>query len=251
MRFFCMDLQRLDQFLTQQHPSLSRTVIARAIQRGRVKVNGVVRNKPSFLVHKNDAIEADMAQKYVGYAGHKLEHALDHFSLDVTGKICLDSGLSTGGFADCLLQRGAKKVYGVDVGSGQIDKVLARDPRLVVMEKTNLNDVTTLPERIDLCTLDVSFTSVLILLDAVVALFKNEAASVLVLVKPQFEVGRKHVGPNGIVADPRQQKEAVERVSAAFKDKGFAVSAPALAPRKEEHGNNEFFIYCVRPALGR
>jgi 23S rRNA (cytidine1920-2'-O)/16S rRNA (cytidine1409-2'-O)-methyltransferase len=246
-----MDLQRLDQFLTQQHSSLSRTVIARAIQRGRVKVNGTVRNKPGFLVHKNDVIEADLAQKYVGYAGHKLEHALDHFNITLTGKICLDSGLSTGGFADCLLQRGAKKVYGVDVGSGQIDKVLARDPRLVVMEKTNLKDVASLPDRIDFCTLDVSFTSVILLLDAVCALFKNEAASVLVLVKPQFEVGRSHVGPNGVVADPRQQKEAVSRVAAAFESRLFTVSAPVLAPRKEEHGNNEFFLYCVRPALVR
>ena len=241
-----MELQRLDHFLSSKHEVLSRTVIARAIQRGRVTVNGIVRNKPGFLVHPKDTIVADLAQKFVGYAGHKLEHALDYFSIDVTGKICLDAGLSTGGFADCLLQRGAKKVYGVDVGTGQIDKVLARETRLIVMEKTNLNDVQELPDRIDLCTLDVSFTSVLVLIEKAVSFLKLESSAVLVLVKPQFEVGRKHVGPNGVVADVRLQKDAVVRISQAFADHGFVIKGSVLAPRKEEHGNNEFFVYCVR-----
>lgn len=243
-----MDLQRLDHFLAQQHQSLSRTVIARAIQRGRVKVNGVVRSKPGFLVHPKDAIEADLAQKYVGYAGHKLEHALDYFAIDVNSKTCLDAGLSTGGFADCLLQRGARKVYGIDVGSGQVDKVLAREPRLVVMEKTNLNDVKALPERIDFCTLDVSFTSVLGVLSAAVNLLKTEHASVLILVKPQFEVGRAFVGVNGIVTNVSKQQEAVENVKQALYERGFEVRGSTLSPRKEEHGNNEYFVYAVRVA---
>ena len=241
-----MNLQRLDQFLLNKNGSLSRTVIARAIQRGRVTVNGVLRNKPGFLVHPNDKIEADLAQKYVGYAGHKLEHALDHFLIDINNKVSVDAGLSQGGFADCLLQRGEKRIYGIDVGSGQIDKVLAREPRLVVMEKTNLNDVESLPELVDFCTLDVSFTSVLLLLDKAVSFLKPASVAMLILVKPQFEVGRKHVGPNGVVADVRLQKDAVVRISQALTDRGFVVKGSVLAPRKEEHGNNEFFVYAIR-----
>ena len=237
---------RLDSWLCQQYPQYSRTFIARAIQNGCVTVNGAVCTKAGKIVAPHDQVQATLEKKYVGFAGFKLEHALSFFNIDVTGFVCLDAGLSTGGFADCLLQHGAKKIYGVDVGSCQIDPVLAKDSRLVVMEQTNLKNVASLPEGIDFCTLDVSFTSVIPLIPVVSNLFEPQRAGIVILIKPQFEVGPAHVSSSGIVQDEREQQRACSLVAKALKDAGFVVKGITPAPRKEASGNQEFLIYAVR-----
>lgn len=237
---------RLDQLLLKKYPQLSRTFIARAIQQGCVQVNSVLCTKPGKIIAESDVVIADLIKKYVGYAGHKLEHALHSFNIDVHDLICLDAGLSTGGFADCLLQNGAKKVYGVDVGSGQIDSELAQDVRLVVMEQTNLRDVIRLDDDVDFCTLDVSFTSVIPLIVSAEKLLKPSGSTMLVLVKPQFEVGAEFVGDAGIVRDENAQQRACDLVTEALKKVGFTVRGTTEAPRKEVKGNREFFLYAIR-----
>ena len=237
---------RLDQFLLKKYSHLSRTFIARAIQQGSVQVNSVICTKPGQKIFESDLVVADLVKKYVGYAGHKLEHALHFFKIDVQDLICLDAGLATGGFSDCLLQCGAKKVYGVDVGSDQVDSALAQDVRLIVMEQTNLRDVEHLGDPIDFCTLDVSFTSVIPLIVSADKLLKASNVAMLVLVKPQFEVGAAFVGDAGIVRDEKAQKRACELVAESLRTLGFTVSGTLEAPRKEVKGNREFFLYAVR-----
>jgi len=237
---------RLDSFLCQLYPQYSRTFIARAIHDGCVNVNGIVCTKPGRAVLPQDLVTAVLSKKYVGFAGFKLEHALSFFKIDVADFVCLDAGLSTGGFADCLLQHGATKVYGVDVGSCQIDAALAQDSRLVVMEQTNFKNVESLPEGIDFCTLDVSFTSVIPLIPVASALLKFVGAGIIILIKPQFEVGHEYINSNGIVHDEKAQQRACSDVARALKNAGFSVQGITPSPRKEDAGNQEFLIYAVR-----
>lgn len=237
---------RLDAWLRERYPGFSRTFIARAINQGCVSVNGYVCTKPGKIVLVHDVVVANLEKKYVGFAGFKLEHALTAFNLDVAGLVCLDAGLSTGGFSDCLLQHGAKKIYGVDVGSSQVDASLALDERLVVMEQTNLKAVTLLPELIDLCTLDLSFTSVLPFIPVVSVLLKPQGAGIIILIKPQFEVGPEHVNNSGIVHDEKQQQLVCSNVAQALKNAGFSVRGIVPSPRKEESGNHEFLVYATR-----
>lgn len=211
-----------------------------------MRVNGAVCTKPGSVIAADDLVEAELSKKYAGFAGFKLEHALSFFKIDVTGFVCVDAGLSTGGFADCLLQHGAKKVYGIDVGSAQVDAELSKDSRLVVMEQTNLKDVTALPDEIDFCTLDVSFTSVIPLIPVVNRLFVPHRAGIIILIKPQFEVGPAHVSASGIVHDVNEQQRACSQVAKALKEVGFAVQGITPAPRKETTANQEFLIYAVR-----
>lgn len=211
-----------------------------------MSVNGVVCTKPGRTIGLQDTVVAVLSKKYVGFAGFKLEHALSFFKIDVTGFVCLDAGLSTGGFTDCLLQHGAKKVYGIDVGSCQIDAALAQDVRLVVMEQTNLKNVESLPEAIDFCTLDVSFTSVIPLIMVASTLLKPVDAGIVILIKPQFEVGSEYLSSSGIVHDENAQQRACSDVALALKTTGFSVKGIIPSPRKEETGNQEFLVYALR-----
>ena len=211
-----------------------------------MSVNGSVCIKASRAIAPSDVVQATLEKKYVGFAGFKLEHALSFFKIDVTNFVCLDAGLSTGGFADCLLQHGAKKVYGVDVGSCQVDATLAQDSRLVVMEQTNLKNVTSLPDCIDFCTLDVSFTSVIPLIAVVRNLCAPDRAGIVILIKPQFEVGPESVSSSGIVHDEKEQQRACSQIAKAPKEAGFVVHGITPAPRKEAAGDQEFLVYAVR-----
>src|SRR5213596_2086750 len=190
---------RLDQLLVRKGLFASREQARRAIMAGDVMVGTRIAPKPSELLEEHAAITVKPTRKYVGRGALKLEAALDHFQIDVRGKTALDIGASTGGFTDCMLQRGAEKVYAVDVGYGQLDWKLRNDPRVVVLEKMNARFLTRerVQELVDVCVIDVSFISLTLILPNAIALLKSDGL-ILALIKPQFELQRPDVGKGGI-----------------------------------------------------
>jgi len=175
----------------------------------------------------------------VSRAGFKLEKALDEFEVDVAGLTVLDAGISTGGFTDCLLQRGAKKVYGIDVGYGQVHEKLRDDPRVVLMERTNLRNLERLPEKVDLVTLDLSFISILKVMPAVKRLVKPDG-KIITLIKPQFEAEKGEVGRGGIVKDEKVHEKVVEKIKTGMAEFGFEMVALTESPIFGAKGNKEF-----------
>jgi 23S rRNA (cytidine1920-2'-O)/16S rRNA (cytidine1409-2'-O)-methyltransferase len=211
---------------------------------GKILVNNQPVDKAGFLVSATDSIvskEKDIP--YASRGGLKLEGALQSLELNPEGCICLDVGASSGGFTDCLLQHGASRVYAVDVGYGQLAWKLRQDPRVVVIERTNIRHMSTetIPEPVDLVTIDVSFISLKIVVPAVTA-FLVEDGRILALIKPQFEVGKNQVGKGGVVRDAKLHKEVIENLSAFFNAEGLSsvkvLPSPILGPK----GNREFFI---------
>ena len=194
--------------------------------------------------------------KFVCRAGLKLESALDHFKIDPTGMLVLDSGLSTGGFTDCLLQRGARRVIGVDVGYGQVAEKVRVDPRVAVMERTNLRhvslgDIPTAGALVDLVTLDLSFISSLKMRDTVCGVLKPEGGQLLLLIKPQFEAGRGEVNTGGVVRDADVRAKVVSSVIEGWKEVGFECSGWIESPiRGATAGNIEYLAHFVRKSGG-
>lgn len=237
---------RLDQLLVGRGFFSSREQARRAILAGKVSVGTRVVDKPSELLDDQTAIAVKPTRKYVGRGALKLESALEHFHIDLQGKIALDIGASTGGFTDCMLQRGAEKVYAVDVGYGQLDWKLRNDPRVVVMEKINARFLTLnqVQELVDVCVIDVSFISLTLILPNAVALLKPDGV-ILALIKPQFELQRSEVGKGGIVRDPRLHQKAQDKIVAFVNDLGQIVAGIAPAAIKGADGNQEFFA-CIR-----
>ena len=184
--------------------------------------------------------------RYVCRAGDKLAAALESLSIDVRGKVAMDSGISTGGFTDCLLQHGAARVYGVDVGYGQVADRIRRDPRVHVMERTNLRHLESLPEPVDLVTLDLSFISILKVMPAVARL-AAQRCELITLIKPQFEAGREHVGGGGIVRDDAVRMRVLRSVSGAICDEyGWEMRGWIESPVHGAGGNREFLAHFVR-----
>ena len=207
---------------------------------GKVKVDGKVVTKAGTQVVEDVIIDVDAIEpKYVCRAGAKLESALEVFKVDVMDKVVLDAGLSTGGFTDCMLQAGAKKIYGVDVGYGQVHEKIRRDPRVVVMERTNLRYLEDLGEKVDLVTLDLSFISVLKVMDAVCGVMKDDA-QLVVLIKPQFEAKRGQVGRGGIVKDDDVHRDVLERIIGGVEAFGFKCIGHIESPVRGAAGNKEF-----------
>lgn len=211
---------------------------------GSVYVNGERVTKAGTRVSVEARIELrGEGLRYVSRGGLKLEHALKFFEISPAGLICMDVGASTGGFTDCLLQYGAVKVYAVDVGYGQLDWRLRKDPRVVVMEKQNIRYLPkeAIPDPIDLATIDTSFISLKLVIPAVLKFLKS-GASLVALIKPQFEAGRKHVGKGGVVRDSAVHDEVCRSIRSFVEDLGLNVlgltPSPILGPR----GNREFFI---------
>jgi 23S rRNA (cytidine1920-2'-O)/16S rRNA (cytidine1409-2'-O)-methyltransferase len=237
---------RLDQLLVGQGFFSSREQARRAILAGHVSVGTRVAAKPSELLDEQTAIAVKPIRKYVSRGALKLESALDHFKIDVHGKTALDIGASTGGFTDCMLQRGAEKVYAVDVGYGQLDWKLRNDPRVVVIEKMNARFLTRerVQELVDLCVIDVSFISLTLILPNAIALVKPDGL-ILALIKPQFELQRSDVGKGGIVRDPRLHQKAQDKIVAFVNNLGHVVDGIAPAAIKGADGNQEFFA-CIR-----
>jgi 23S rRNA (cytidine1920-2'-O)/16S rRNA (cytidine1409-2'-O)-methyltransferase len=237
---------RLDQLLVDRAFAESREKAQALILAGHVKVDGQKSDKPGRAVPADAQVEVLERPRYVSRGGLKLEAALDHFAIAVEGRVCLDVGASTGGFTDCLLQRGAARVYAVDTGHGQIDWKLRGDPRVVLRENVNARYLTPedFPEKFDLAVCDASFISATLLIPAIVPLVTAKG-DVVILVKPQFEVGRGEVGKGGIVRDPQLHQSACNRVRAAVEALGFC-TAIMESPILGAEGNREFLLYARR-----
>jgi len=240
---------RLDQLLVARGFFPSREQARRAILAGQVSVATRIADKPSELLDAQTALAVKPMRKYVGRGALKLEPALQHFDIDLRGKTALDIGASTGGFTDCMLQRGAEKVYAVDVGYGQLDWKLRNDPRVIVLEKINARFLTRdhVQESVDICVIDVSFISLTLILPNALALLKPDGV-ILALIKPQFELQRAEVGKGGIVRDARLHQKAQDKIVAFVNDMGHVVAGIAPAGIKGADGNQEFFA-CIRKRL--
>ena len=237
-----MSRERLDTRVAALGLCPSREKARAEILAGNVLVDGLPAAKPGQPV--SDTAEITLrgpGLRYVGRGGLKLEKALAAFDLSPADLVCLDCGASSGGFTDCLLQNGARKVYAVDVGVGQLDPKLRADPRVVNMEKTNIRSLGpgALPEPPTLAVIDVSFISLTLVLPPVAALLA-EGGTVLCLIKPQFEAGREHVGKNGVVRDPAAQQASLDRVLAAARALGFSVTGLTWSPVRGQEGNLEY-----------
>ena len=234
--------KRLDVLLTERGYAENRTKAQAIIMSGLVYVNGQKADKPGVSYEESIDIEVRTgACPYVSRGGLKLEKALRDFGVDPTGYVCSDSGASTGGFTDCLLQQGASKVFAIDVGYGELDWKIRSDPRVVVMERTNVRYVTPeqLGEPLDLSVVDVSFISLKIVLP-VIKTFLKSTGQVLCLIKPQFEAGKDKVGKKGVVRDPETHKEVLDNFVALANELEFKILGLTFSPVKGPEGNIEF-----------
>ena len=234
--------ERLDMLLVSRGLAETRSKAQAIIMSGEVYVDGQKADKPGMSYE--DTVEIEVrghACPYVSRGGLKLEKALRDFGVDPTGYVCSDSGASTGGFTDCLLQQGAAKVFAIDVGYGQLAWKIRQDPRVVCMERTNIRYVTPedLGEPLDLSVVDVSFISLKIVLPAIQKLLKP-TGQVLCLIKPQFEAGKEKVGKKGVVRDPEVHLEVLEHFVALARELGFTIRNLTFSPVKGPEGNIEF-----------
>ena len=237
--------ERLDLFLTEQGFAETRSKAQALIMAGLVFVDGQKVDKPGFSVEISQNVEVrGTVCPYVSRGGLKLEKALRDFCVDVTGFVCSDSGASTGGFTDCLLQQGAAKVFAIDVGYGQLAWKLRSDPRVVCMERTNIRNLTPadLGEALDLSVIDVSFISLKLVLPVIVTLLKPDG-QVLCLIKPQFEAGKEKVGKKGVVRDPAVHQEVLESFMDVAASVGFTLKNLTFSPVKGPEGNIEFLAH--------
>ena len=237
--------ERLDVLLVSLGLAESRTKAQATIMAGEVYVNGQKADKSGMEVDITSNIEVrGSACPYVSRGGLKLEKALKNFGVDPTGYVCSDSGASTGGFTDCLLQQGASKVFAIDVGYGQLAWKIRNDPRVVVMERTNIRYVTLedLGEPLDLSVIDVSFISLGLVLPVVKTLLKP-TGQVLCLIKPQFEAGKDKVGKKGVVRDPAVHEEVLQNFISLAKSLDFTIRNLTFSPVKGPEGNIEFLAH--------
>ncbi|MGY4707128.1 TlyA family RNA methyltransferase [Candidatus Bipolaricaulota sp. J31] len=238
---------RLDQLLVQRGLAESRAKAQALIRAGQVFVDGRVVDKPGASVLPDAEVVLKARPRYVSRGGEKLEAALRAFDVDPHGKVCLDVGASTGGFTDCLLQHGARRVHAVDVGRGLLHWKLRNDPRVVVHEGVNARYLRPeeIGEPVDLATVDVSFISLRLVLPALVGIVRP-GGDVIALVKPQFEAGRDKVGKGGVVRDPRVHREVVTGIARfAEEELGWSVAGAIRSPLLGPAGNVEFFLYLL------
>jgi 23S rRNA (cytidine1920-2'-O)/16S rRNA (cytidine1409-2'-O)-methyltransferase len=234
---------RIDQLLLDRGLADSRQKAQALILAGQVMVNGQRAEKAGQTVPADAVLEVAERLPFVGRGGLKLQAALDQFHIDAAGKVCLDIGSSTGGFTDCLLQRNAARVYAVDVGTSQLDWKLRNDPRVIVREQVNARYLKPedIGELCDIAVCDVSFISVTLILPVLPPLLR-ENAEMVILVKPQFEVGRGEVGKGGIVRDPELHQAVCQKVEAAVRELGFQ-TAIIESPILGAEGNREFLLH--------
>ncbi len=239
---------RLDQYLTEKGLAKSRSFAKTLITGGFVKVGEQVVQKPAYEVDGDQLVEVTgTPYSYVSRGGVKLEAALDAFQIDPEGMCCLDIGASSGGFTDCLLRRGARRVYAVDSGVGQLDPALAGDRRVISMEQCNARTLQAadIGEPCDICVMDVSFISQKLILPALVPLIKQNGI-LISLIKPQFECGRSGLSKNGIVKDWKVRRDAVREVVKCTAALKFAPTGLISSPVLGGDGNREFLLYCRR-----
>ena len=235
---------RLDQYVFEQGYAPSKSRAQALIMSGIVFVNNQKADKAGTMIKETDVVEVRGKDlKYVSRGGLKLEKAINEYGLDLTGKVCMDIGASTGGFTDCMLQNGAQKVYAVDVGYGQLAWKLRSDERVKNMEKTNIRNVTVdmLEEKINFFSVDVSFISLKHIFPVAYAISTDDVMGAC-LVKPQFEAGREKVGKKGVVRDSEVHKEVIENVIGYANEFGFYVHNLTFSPIKGPEGNIEFLI---------
>ncbi len=237
--------KRLDVLLVEQGHAETRTKAQAIIMSGLVYVDGQKADKPGMSYEETAAIEVRSGGcPYVSRGGLKLEKALRDFGVKPEGFVCSDSGASTGGFTDCLLQQGASKVFAIDVGYGQLDWKIRSDPRVVVMERTNIRYVTPedLGEPLDLSVIDVSFISLRIVLPTIKTLLKP-TGQVLCLIKPQFEAGKEKVGKKGVIREPAIHQEVLDHFVELADEIGFTILGLTFSPVKGPEGNIEFLAH--------
>jgi 23S rRNA (cytidine1920-2'-O)/16S rRNA (cytidine1409-2'-O)-methyltransferase len=241
---------RLDTALVERGFFSSREQAQRAIMAGEVRVGEAVIDKASAKIELNAAITVQSPPAYVGRGGQKLEGVLRHFAIAVAGITALDIGASTGGFTDCLLQQGAKKVYAIDVGHGQLAWKIRNDPRVVVREKLNARYLSRadVPEPVDLCVIDVSFISLTLILSNAFDLISPRGV-ILALIKPQFELQRSEVGKGGIVRDPGLHQKAQDKIVTFVTRLDHVVTGIVPSAITGAGGNQEFFA-CMRKRSG-
>jgi 23S rRNA (cytidine1920-2'-O)/16S rRNA (cytidine1409-2'-O)-methyltransferase len=240
---------RLDRLLVERGLAESRQKAQALILAGQVLVDEQKLEKCGTLVNPEARLRLlGEPLRYVSRAGLKLEAALDYFHVNPSRKLCLDIGASTGGFTDCLLQRGAARVIAVDAGTNQLDWKLRKDPRITVMEKTNARYLTLgqIGMRVAIVTMDVSFISATLILPALPPLL-DKNADILVLVKPQFEVGPHQVGKGGVVRDPKLHEEAINKVARKITELGFTGMGRVESVLPGASGNREFFLHAIWP----
>lgn len=234
-------MRRLDLLLVERGLAESRENARALIIAGEVLANERLATKPGTLVREDVAIRMLQKPPFVSRGGLKLAHALDRFQIDVDSQVALDVGASTGGFTDCLLKRGAIRVYAVDVGYGQLDYRLRVDPRVVVMERVNARYPFSVPEPVGLATVDLSFISLEKVVPTVAQLMKPDGR-IICLVKPQFEVGRSQVGKGGLVKDPSLHARVLGRFISWAIGRGFRIKGLTPSPILGASGNREFFV---------
>lgn len=247
-----MKKTRLDQLIVSKGLASSRHQARAKILAGEVFVAGVRIDKPGKEIDiESDIVLKNKNKEFVSRGGIKLAHALNFFKIDVSGKVALDVGASTGGFCDCLLKQGAKKIYAVDVGRGQIAWELRKDERIKLFEKTNIRYLKKdqIDERIDIATVDVSFISLRLVLAPIDSLMQP-MGEILCLVKPQFEVGRGEVGKGGVIRDPQKHTNVLLSLSNLMQDMGFSIKGVIASPICGPAGNREFFIYLSKQEKG-
>ncbi len=242
-----MDKQRLDRWMVEHGAAESREKAQALIMAGEVLVDGHKAAKAGQSIAADAKVEVLSRPRYVSRGGLKLEGALTHFAIHVTGLICADFGSSTGGFTDCLLQHGATRVFAIDVGTGQLDWKLRNDPRITVLENINARylEPADLGDAVDLAVCDVSFISATLILPAMLSVLKPETGQLIVLVKPQFEVGKGQVGKGGIVRDPELHAESCRKVREFVEHAGFRTDIME-SPITGAEGNREFLLYGYR-----
>jgi 23S rRNA (cytidine1920-2'-O)/16S rRNA (cytidine1409-2'-O)-methyltransferase len=233
--------RRIDSLLVEKGLVESRAKAQALVMAGEVTVGGKTVTKAGTLVAEDAEISVIQPPPFVSRGGIKLDYALDRFHLDVTSKVAADIGASTGGFTDCLLQRGTGRVYAIDVGYGQLDYRLRQDKRVVVMERVNARYPISLPEKVDLATIDLSFISVEKVLPSVAKLLKDQGYLV-VLLKPQFEARRSEVGKGGVIRKPLVHALVLGRFIAWVVGHGFRLGGLVASPIPGAEGNTEFFL---------
>ncbi|KPK94349.1 MAG: hypothetical protein AMJ88_04265 [Anaerolineae bacterium SM23_ 63] len=240
---------RIDLLLVERGLVESRSQAQRLIMAGQVRVNDQVVNVPSRKFVMNAQITLESGPRFVSRGGEKLASALETFATDIEGKICADVGVSTGGFTDCLLQAGAARVYAIDVGRGVLHWKLRNHPKVVVMEGVNAREIESLPEPIQLVTIDASFISLRILIPSVVRWLDRDG-EVIALIKPQFEAGREAVGKGGVVRDPLVHQRVVRDVIDCAVEANLGPQAVMISPLRGPKGNLEFLLWCIKNADG-
>lgn len=242
--------ERIDALLVERGLAVNRSHAQRLVMAGQVRVNGQLVIKPGMQIATDADISVEKGVRFVSRGGEKLEAALAEFGLDVAGACCADVGASTGGFTDCLLQRGARKVYAIDVGKGILHWKHRLDERVVVMEETNARYLQKLPEKINLVVVDVSFISVKLLFPVIKGWFPAQGGNLVVLIKPQFEASRQEASQGrGVIRDAQIHKRILLEVLTNALDNGYGIGGLTRSPLRGPKGNVEFLAWLVYPGL--